>query len=129
MNRNLFIVGLSGAIVVALGALGAHGLKPHLSIEQLDSYKTGVSYHMYHTLALLGISLFASPTKASKLIFGLFVGGILLFSGSIYLLSTKELLGIETWAWLGPITPLGGLLFIAGWIILAVKSKDILYKQ
>ncbi len=125
----LIIASLSGALAVILGALGAHALKNSLSIDQLTSYKTGSLYHLLHTVVLLGIGLSSDQFSASarKVIAGLFISGILLFSGSIYLLSTKELLGLEFLSFLGPITPLGGLTFIAGWIsiaIFAIKKSE-----
>lgn len=125
----LIIASLSGALAVILGALGAHALKNSLTIDQLTSYKTGSLYHLLHTVVLLGIGLSSDQFSASarKVIAWLFISGILLFSGSIYLLSTKELLGLEFLSFLGPITPLGGLTFIAGWIsiaIFAIKKSE-----
>jgi uncharacterized membrane protein YgdD (TMEM256/DUF423 family) len=109
----------AGAIAVILGAFGAHALKARLTPEQLATFETGVRYQMYHALALLGCAALAAHsfrgTNAAGL---LFIGGMLLFSGSIYLLATRELTGLTNWKWLGPVTPLGGLLLIAGWVTL-----------
>lgn len=106
------------ALAVALGAFGAHGLKDHLSAELMQTYKTGVEYHFYHALGLLLLGVL-SLTMPSGLInwaaLFLFVG-IVLFSGSLYVLSIS---GIK---WLGAITPLGGLSFITGWILLFVAA-------
>jgi len=114
----LVIASLSGAIAVILGAFGAHGLKHRLDPEQLQAFETGVRYQMFHTLALLAVVWLGSRFQHVSLAFAgyAFVAGMLLFSGSLYLLSCKSLLGIESWKWLGPVTPLGGLCFILGWI-------------
>ena len=113
----LFIVSgcFSAAISVILGAFGAHGLRKVLNVESLTVFETGVRYQFYHSFALIIFGLFLSKFNQSNISPWpgfLFVFGIFLFSGSFYLLSCKSLLGIETWKWLGPITPLGGLCFI-----------------
>lgn len=114
-----------GMTAVILGAYGAHGLRLLLDPPQVETFKTGVLYHFIHTLAILAIgqsSLVQSKVlKLSTIFFSL---GILLFSGSLYLLSCREILGIAHWAFLGPLTPIGGLFFILGWLsLLFVKSK------
>ena len=105
---------ISGALAVMIGAFGAHGLKDKLCEQMLTVYKTGVEYHFYHTLALLGIGLFALHYKSALLTASgwSMVAGIVLFSGSLYALSIS---GIKI---LGAITPIGGLCFIAGWLLL-----------
>lgn len=122
MKIILILAALLGAFGVALGAFGAHGLEGKLSDSQLAVWDTAVKYQMIHVLAIL-IVLFA-PVKQINLnapaLF--FLIGIFLFSGSLYLLSAKNLLGIEQFAKiLGPITPIGGLCFIIGWVLLAIK--------
>jgi len=108
------------ALAVALGALGAHGLRGQISDTLLESYKTGVLYHIVHALALVLVGVMARQTQTGFKAAGyLFVAGIVCFSGSIYLLSTREISGLDL-KFLGPITPLGGLLFMAGWLALAV---------
>ncbi len=107
-------------ISVALGAFAAHGLKELLPIERLDSFQTGVRYQFYHTFALFIIALTSEHKhsvwlKRAALVFTI---GIVLFSGSIYLLACRDILGIASWTWLGPITPIGGLLFMLGWLFL-----------
>ena len=104
------------AVAVAFGAFGAHGLKSHLSTEMLAVYKTGVEYHFYHALGLLLIGVLAvyMPDVQLKWSAIFLSAGIMLFSGSLYVLAVT---GIK---WLGAITPLGGLSFIAGWILLFV---------
>jgi uncharacterized membrane protein YgdD (TMEM256/DUF423 family) len=118
------LAGLSGALAVILGAFAAHALKARLAPEHLATFETGVRYQMYHTLAILLIAALASRGGTAWLSTSalLFAAGILLFSGSLYLLATRELLGIGSWRWLGPVTPLGGLCFIAGWIALALGA-------
>ena len=104
-------------LVVILGAFGAHVLRGKLSPEALVSFDTGVRYQFIHALAIFAAVWLADRSGlALPLAAGwLFTAGMVLFSGSIYLLATRGLLGIETWRWLGPITPLGGLCFVAGW--------------
>lgn len=120
MPRVFFaIASILGALSVAGGAFGAHALKGQLTEAALGSFETGVRYQMYHALALLVVALLAkqSPTVGLLNAAGwCFVAGIVLFSGSLYGLS---LAGIKA---LGPVTPLGGAAFIAGWICLAIAS-------
>lgn len=102
------------ALAVAIGAFGAHGLKAHLSPEMLQTYKTGVEYHFYHALGLLLVGVLSVSMPSNLLNWSAFLLalGIILFSGSLYVLAIS---GIK---WLGAITPIGGLCFIAGWIVL-----------
>jgi len=105
------------ALAVALGAFGAHGLKSKLTAEMLDIFETGVRYHFYHALGLLLIGTIANWLPDSSILSWsgwLMVGGIFIFSGSLYILSIS---GIR---WLGAITPIGGLCFIASWVLLAI---------
>jgi uncharacterized membrane protein YgdD (TMEM256/DUF423 family) len=117
MAKNYLVVAaLSGLLAVALGAFGAHGLKQRLSADMLAVYQTGVQYHFYHTFALLAVSLLMLHMPASNALrwSGMaFVVGIALFSGSLYVLSLS---GVR---WLGAIAPLGGVAFMAGWLLLA----------
>jgi uncharacterized membrane protein YgdD (TMEM256/DUF423 family) len=110
-----------GALAVGIGAFGAHGLKPHLSPYQIEIFEKGVQYQFYHALALLatGLLLLQSPGNSRLRWAGwLFVAGIVFFSGSLYLLACRDLIVIPV-AWVGPVTPLGGLCFLGGWIALA----------
>ena len=104
------------ALAVAFGAFGAHALKTQLSAEMLQTWKTAVDYHFYHALGLLLIGVLALSFPASSLKWAaiFLTAGIFLFSGSLYTLS---LTGIK---WLGAITPVGGISFILGWIMLFV---------
>lgn len=109
------------AIAIILGALGAHALAKVLNPDALESFKTGVTYQFYATFGLLMIALNAEKfTFDLKNFYRLLIGGMILFSGSIYLLATRELHGMPV-KFLGPITPIGGVAMIASWILLAVK--------
>jgi uncharacterized membrane protein YgdD (TMEM256/DUF423 family) len=109
---------LAGAAGVALGAFGAHGLKTRVDADMLAVFETGARYQMYHALALLAVGWAASrwPGGWVNLSGWLFVAGIVIFSGSLYVMALS---GIR---WLGAITPLGGLAFILGWTALAVAA-------
>jgi uncharacterized membrane protein YgdD (TMEM256/DUF423 family) len=118
----LAFASFSGAMAVLLGAFAAHGLKSQLTVAQLAVFETGVRYQMVHALALLCIGLLRlrDPAPLTGAAGTAMMVGTVLFSGSLYLLSTRELLGIAHWKWLGPITPLGGLAFVAGWVLLGI---------
>ncbi|MDA8781593.1 DUF423 domain-containing protein [Porticoccaceae bacterium] len=122
MNKPRWIqfVALSGALAVALGAFAAHGLEASLSAKYLATFRTAVLYQFLHTLALMGLICLPDGLVNSRLqtnVAQSFALGILLFSGSLYLLVAT---GISA---LGMITPLGGLAFIAGWLTLLVASR------
>jgi uncharacterized membrane protein YgdD (TMEM256/DUF423 family) len=110
---------LSGFIAVAAGAFGAHALRERLSADMLSVFQTGVTYQMYHALALVGVAIllgrFSVEGSAWLSASGwLFVAGTLLFSGSLYGLALSGV------TWLGAITPLGGVAFLLGWLALAI---------
>ncbi|MDX1387998.1 MAG: DUF423 domain-containing protein [Acidobacteriota bacterium] len=109
---------VAAALGVALGAFGAHTLKSRIGADLLEVYETGVRYHLIHALALLAVAWAASrwPGALTNAAGWLFVAGIVLFSGSLYVLAVS---GVR---WLGAITPLGGVAFIAGWICLAIAA-------
>jgi uncharacterized membrane protein YgdD (TMEM256/DUF423 family) len=112
MDRNwLGIAAINGALAVMAGAFAAHGLKTRLSADSLAVFETGARYHMYHALAMAVAALVAARPASIA-----FMGGIVLFSGSLYLLA---LTGIPIW---GAVTPIGGLCFIAGWALLAWRA-------
>jgi uncharacterized membrane protein YgdD (TMEM256/DUF423 family) len=116
MDRLFFILGsLSAGLAVALGAFGAHALKARLAPELLAVYETGVRYQLAHALALLAVAWACTrwPGPAVTASGWLFVAGTLLFSGSLYALSLSGM------RWLGALTPLGGVAWIAGWSCLA----------
>lgn len=107
-----------------LGALGAHALKALLPEVQLSSFETGVHYHIYHTIAILLTVVIAKQFHADmKWPLRLFALGTVLFSGSIYLLATIPLHGIEALRSLGPVTPIGGVMLIAGWFTLGFAVR------
>ncbi len=125
-KRYLLTAAILGALAVLLGAFGAHGLEDLLHPYRLSIFDTGVHYQFYHTLALflLGILLGQKKYTHNRLLKDAgyaFMVGIILFSGSLYLLATRDLLGIDDWKWLiGPCTPIGGFCFVIGWILVAV---------
>jgi uncharacterized membrane protein YgdD (TMEM256/DUF423 family) len=122
-NKNIFIAGtLLTAFSVMLGAFGAHGLRQLVSPEQIEVFKTGVQYQFYHAFALILTGIISQFYDSSLLKWAarLFLVGILFFSGSLYAFTGFEVLKTEGGKWLGPITPLGGLCFIAGWICLTM---------
>ena len=122
----LIIGAVYGLTSVILGAFGAHALKKVLSVERLTSFETGVKYQMYHALLLLIIGFFLKfETGIEKTTAWFIILGTFLFSVSIYFLSFQEVLGVNL-KFLGPITPIGGLLMIVGWALLIsyfFKSK------
>ncbi|MCC6515628.1 MAG: DUF423 domain-containing protein [Chitinophagales bacterium] len=118
------IAALYGGLAVVLGAFGAHALKNKLDAYQLDIFNKGVQYQFYHALALIAVVLISDKlnTKTLTIAGWSFSLGVLFFSGSLYLLAMRHLLGMEGFASiLGPITPLGGLCFIIGWIFLLIS--------
>lgn len=122
MNKNLLVAAsLLGVIGIILGAFAAHGLKPKISQESLRVFETGVRYQMYHALFLLFIgSTRLLDVKSKNLLFYLVLVGVILFSGSIYGLSTNELSSFDFKA-IGFVTPIGGLFLISAWLLLLIK--------
>lgn len=117
-----------GIIAVILGAFGAHALKTKLDDYQHQIYDKAVHYQFFHIVALMAVFLLSKsyPSKALNLSGWFFTIGTLLFSGSLYLLATRHLLGLDNFAKvLGPVTPLGGLSFIFGWVLLFVAILKI----
>jgi uncharacterized membrane protein YgdD (TMEM256/DUF423 family) len=123
MSRNLLIAGsFFGMLAVIMGAFAAHGLKPILTTQAISIFETGVKYQMYSALFLLIVGgLPVTSEKVKKACFYLTTIGILLFSGSIYLLATNALTSFD-FRVIGFITPLGGILLIVAWIVLLVSS-------
>ena len=113
------VAAVSGAVAVIAGAFGAHGLRDRLTPEQLASFSTASQYHLLHSVALLALALFAAYSgKEIRVPASLFTAGIVLFSGSIYLLVLTQQ------RWLGPVTPIGGLCLIAGWLSLLLLARS-----
>jgi uncharacterized membrane protein YgdD (TMEM256/DUF423 family) len=119
LDRHLYIcAALAGFFGVALGAFAAHGLKATLAPEMLSAFETGVRFQMYHAFALFAAAwgLARWQTRLFAVAGWLFVAGIVIFSGSLYLMASAGM------RWLGAVTPLGGLAFLAGWLCLAWGS-------
>ena len=124
MDKKIISTGaILGMVAIILGAFGAHALKKMLSMEELSTFETGVLYQMYHALFLLFIGIINDLSqKAKKIIYNLVVFGVLLFSGSIYLLATNSLTSFD-FKVIGFITPIGGLLLILAWGVLLLHFK------
>ncbi len=121
MHRNFLAGGaLLGGIAVALGAFGAHGLKSIVPADTVSTFQTGVQYQMYHALALLAVAIVFEkfPNKLVRWAGISFCIGILLFSGSLYLLTFLKATGKVGLEGVGIITPFGGIFFILGWVLL-----------
>ena len=117
-SKLILILGaINAALAVLLGAFGAHGLKARMTVEMLAVYQTGVHYHLFHALGLLAVGIVALHIVDSvylKWAGWLMLAGIILFSGSLYVLSLSGL------RWLGMVTPFGGLAFIAAWVVFVI---------
>ena len=111
-----------GALSVAIGAFAAHTLKGSISNYALEIFETAVKYQFYHVFALLAVGILYSqcPTKTMKWAGYLFITGIILFSGSLYILTYVKAAVLPGYDWIGAVTPLGGLCFILGWIFIFV---------
>lgn len=119
MFKNIIIASFLGLGAIVLGAFGAHALKEILSIEELSSFETGVRYQMYHAIVLLFVNSYDEFTTSQKnRITYLFIIGILLFSGSIYLIHLTSISAKSIWF----VTPLGGLFLIIGWVFMMISS-------
>ena len=121
------LAALNGALAVIIGAFGAHALKARLTPELLSVYETGVQYHFWHALALLAIGILAYQLPDSRTLIAsgiAFLVGIILFSGSLYLLASTEIRHIG-FIPVGLITPFGGMSFIIGWLLLLFSSFNI----
>lgn len=129
MNRLATIwAGFFGTVAVVLGALAAHALPDYLNEAQIHSFEVAVDFQLYHALALLAIGLAGDRFQGTLPVWTarLFVIGTMLFSWSIFFLSTRPITGLEGIGWMGPVTPIGGLLLIVGWaliLIFALRSK------
>jgi uncharacterized membrane protein YgdD (TMEM256/DUF423 family) len=124
MHKIFLIIGtILAGIAVALGAFGAHGLKKLVGPETISTYQTGVQYQMYHALALLLLGVLYERSQSSLIHFAgfFFVAGVVLFSGSLYLLVSLKAMNKLGTTGIGIMTPIGGLLFIVGWILLLIS--------
>src|SRR5437763_763636 len=121
MQKMFLIIGtILAGLAVALGAFGAHGLKKIVDAETVAIYQTGVQYQMYHAIALLIVGVLAERMTANLLNYAglLFIGGIVFFSGSLYLIASLKAMNKVVTTGIGIMTPIGGLLFICGWLLL-----------
>lgn len=119
-NRLLGIAAISGFVAVFMGAFASHVVKGDISIQDYEIMQTASRYHFYHTLAILLVAILYARDESNFLrisAYG-FINGIVLFSGSLYLMSMRSYFSADL-SFLGPITPLGGLFFILGWLLLA----------
>ena len=119
MNKRILICAAILAIIaIIFGAFGAHKLKELLTPQRLSSFETGVRYQMYHVFLLLFLGVYDGVSATiKKKVYYIILVGIIFFSGSIYLLSTSSITGID-FSFIGVITPVGGLLLIGGWALL-----------
>jgi uncharacterized membrane protein YgdD (TMEM256/DUF423 family) len=123
-NGFLITACLLGALAVALGAFGAHGLKTVLGPQQLVTFETGVRYLFYHVFALIFVAILYQqvPVQLVRAAGWCFIAGMILFCGSLFMLVYVQAKSLGGYKWLGPVTPLGGIAFIAGWILLALAA-------
>lgn|SRR5690606_6868773 len=124
MNKKIVLTAsFLGMIAVILGAFGAHGLEDKISLKHQETWETAVQYQFYHTFAILFLSTFSRANNSYiNFSFFSFLLGIVFFCGSLYLLSTNSITGLVNPSIVGPITPLGGLFFISGWISFFVAT-------
>lgn len=123
MHRGfLKIAALLAAISVGLGAFAAHGLKNLVSARSLEIFETAVKYQFYHVFALFIAGILYKEFSSKLVLWAgrLFIAGIILFSGSLYILSMLEAMVMPGYRWIGAITPIGGVAFITAWILLFV---------
>jgi uncharacterized membrane protein YgdD (TMEM256/DUF423 family) len=123
MHKIFLVTGtILAGLAVALGAFGAHGLKKLVGAETVASYQTGVQYQFYHAIALIVLGLFAEKISSSFINYAgfFFIAGIVFFSGSLYLLASLKAMNKMVPGFVYPVTPLGGLLFILGWVMLLI---------
>ena len=131
-NVFLKVAAITGALAVALGAFGAHALKQKVSDAALNIFETGVKYQFYHVIALLAVGILIRDFNNKWMDWAgwLFIAGIILFSGSLYILTYIKGAEKTGYNWIGAITPLGGLAFIAGWLFVLLgllKPTNIIH--
>ncbi|MBB6450555.1 uncharacterized membrane protein YgdD (TMEM256/DUF423 family) [Geomicrobium halophilum] len=118
MAKTILVIGaVMSALAVAIGAFGAHGLEGRVSERMLDNYQTGVQYHMFHALGMIAVGIVGTISGGSSMVSWsgwLMLFGIIVFSGSLYIMALTGM------TWLGAITPIGGVSFIVGWILLTL---------
>lgn len=128
MFRRWLVTGALAALVAVItGAMATHYLKERMGLpaDRIQVFETGARYQMYHALAIIAVALFAGMASQKKMLHiaaWCFAAGIVLFSGSLYILGPLTGEALAQWKWLGAITPFGGLSFIAGWAVLALAA-------
>ena len=126
MERNWIFTGcILMALAVIAGAFGAHALQALLDERYRLTYHTAVTYHVYHAMAIIFTGVLSSSANKTfiKIAYRCFISGLFLFCGSLYMLTLLIAFAKIRYGWLGAITPFGGLLFIAGWVMLALAVK------
>jgi uncharacterized membrane protein YgdD (TMEM256/DUF423 family) len=123
-KNSISLAAFFGATAVILGAFGAHALKNILPDDRLQIWHTGIEYQFYHAFALMAVAILMrlDDKKIYHWSVRLFATGIFLFSGSLYLLAARNVIGMENDLWIGAITPVGGLCFIGGWVALLIGA-------
>ena len=120
MHKNLTIISVLGMFTIVFGAFGAHAFKETFTIDQLSSFETAIRYQMYHVLVLLFVNTYKGfSDRKRKQISGVFFAGILLFSGSIYVIQLTAVTAKSIWF----VTPLGGLLLLIGWLLMSFNFR------
>ncbi len=124
-KQTLALAFLLGALAVALGAFGAHALKEMVDEKAIQTWQTGVQYHFFHVFALIitGLLLNGQTQTWYKRAATLFTTGIIIFSGSLYTMTLFKAAGFTNMNWLGAVTPIGGVCFIAGWLCLFIGVR------
>ncbi|MCU7695046.1 DUF423 domain-containing protein [Haoranjiania flava] len=128
INKTFLITAfILGALAVGLGAFGAHGLKKIATPDYVQTFETGVRYQFYHVFALALAGIMMQYTTSSMAYWAglLFILGMVLFSGSLYMLTYFGISGNTSMRWIGAVTPIGGLSFMAGWVLLALSVLKI----
>jgi uncharacterized membrane protein YgdD (TMEM256/DUF423 family) len=122
-NKYIAIGALLAGIAVILGAFAAHALKKIITTEEISVFETGVRYQIYHAFAIIIVGILYKEYGSKKLLLSgkLFILGIILFSGSLFLLTAIKHLQANSFLWVGAVTPLGGVCFIAGWLLICVS--------
>lgn len=131
MTKRLLVTGsILAGLSVIFGAFGAHWLKQNISVNNLLIFETAVRYQMYHAFAILFMASLPDKfhIKPFRFAYFAFLIGIILFSGSIYLLATREITGFQL-SWIGPVTPLGGLFFVSGWVLIILSAFKATIKR
>jgi uncharacterized membrane protein YgdD (TMEM256/DUF423 family) len=124
MHKKYIAIGaLLAGIAVILGAFAAHGLKKILTVEELAVFETGVRYQIYHSFAIIIVGILGKDYTSKYLLLAgkLFIAGIILFSGSLYLLTALKAMQATSLLWIGAITPVGGVCFISAWLLICVS--------